>query len=43
MTEAVFYILAVSAVVTALLCILSRNTVMAVLWLTATNSALSSR
>jgi NADH-quinone oxidoreductase subunit J len=41
MTEAVFYILAVSAVVTALLCILSRNTVMAVLWLTATMLSLA--
>ena len=41
MTEAVFYVLAVSAVITALLCILSRSTISAVLWLTATMLALA--
>jgi NADH-quinone oxidoreductase subunit J len=41
MTEAVFYILAVSAVITALLCILSRSTISAVLWLTATMLSLA--
>jgi NADH-quinone oxidoreductase subunit J len=41
MTEAVFYVLAVSAVVTALLCILSRSTISAVLWLTATMLSLA--
>jgi NADH-quinone oxidoreductase subunit J len=41
MTEAVFYVLAVSAVVTALLCILSRSTIAAVLWLTTTMLSLS--
>jgi NADH-quinone oxidoreductase subunit J len=41
MTEAVFYIFAVSAVVTATLCILSRSTISAVLWLTATMLALA--
>ena len=41
MTQAVFYILAVSAVITALLCILSRSTISAVLWLTATMLALA--
>ena len=41
MTEAVFYVLAVSAVITALLCILSRSTMSAVLWLTATMLALA--
>ena len=41
MTEAVFYVLAVSAVITALLCILSRSTMSAVLWLTATMLSLA--
>jgi NADH-quinone oxidoreductase subunit J len=41
MTEAVFYIFAVSAVITALLCILSRSTISAVLWLTATMLSLA--
>ena len=41
MTEAVFYILAASSVVTALLCILSRSTMSAVLWLTATMLSLA--
>src|SRR3954471_18293870 len=41
MTQAVFYVLAVSAVITALLCILSRSTISAVLWLTATMLALA--
>lgn len=41
MTEAVFYILAASAVVTASLCILSRSALSAVLWLTATMLALA--
>ena len=41
MTQAVFYVLAVSAVITALLCILSRSTISAVLWLTATMLSLA--
>jgi len=41
MTAAVFYVLAVSAVITALLCILSRSTMSAVLWLTATMLSLA--
>ncbi len=41
MTEAVFYVLAVSAVITALLGILSRSTRSAVLWLTATMLSLA--
>jgi NADH-quinone oxidoreductase subunit J len=41
MTEAVFYIFAASSVVTALLCILSRSTMSAVLWLTATMLSLA--
>jgi len=41
MTEAVFYVFAVSAVLTATLCILSRSTLSAVLWLTATMLSLA--
>jgi NADH-quinone oxidoreductase subunit J len=41
MTEAVFYLFAACAVVTASLCILSRSTVSAVLWLTTTMLSLS--
>jgi NADH-quinone oxidoreductase subunit J len=41
MTEAVFYILAACAVVTATLCILSRSAIQAVLWLTATMLSLA--
>jgi NADH-quinone oxidoreductase subunit J len=41
MTEAVFYVLAVAAVLTATLCVLSRSTISAVLWLTATMLSLA--
>jgi NADH-quinone oxidoreductase subunit J len=41
MTEAVFYIFAVFAIVTASMCILSRSAMSAVLWLTATMLALA--
>jgi NADH-quinone oxidoreductase subunit J len=41
MTEAVFWILAVVAVVTAALCILSRSALSAVLWLTVTMLSLA--
>jgi NADH-quinone oxidoreductase subunit J len=41
MTEAVFYVLAACAVVTAFLCIVSRSVMAAVLWLTATMLSLA--
>jgi NADH-quinone oxidoreductase subunit J len=41
MTEAVFYVLAAAAVLTATLCVLSRSTISAVLWLTATMLSLA--
>src|ERR687892_2221705 len=41
MTEAVFYIFAACAVVTASMCILSRSAMSAVLWLTATMLSLA--
>jgi NADH-quinone oxidoreductase subunit J len=41
MTEAVFYLFAACAVVTAFLCILSRSAMSAVLWLTATMLSLA--
>jgi NADH-quinone oxidoreductase subunit J len=41
MTETVFYIFAASTVLTALLCILSRSAMSAVLWLTATMLSLA--
>jgi len=41
MTEAVFYVFAACAVVTASMCILSRSAMSAVLWLTATMLSLA--
>ena len=43
MTEAVFYVFAACAVVTATMCILSRSAMSAVLWLTATMLSLDRR
>ena len=41
MTEAVFYVFAAIAVVTAAMCVLSRSAMSAVLWLTATMLSLA--